>query len=208
MKFEFDTTQIRNIDRTGLEEGYLFGHYDSRGGAMLLVAESLPEACMAYNCQFEGADYPAPPHKLESDTSTQDFMDRYKVFVFGPWDPTNDCDLLNGENWIIEKVKVGFERWGGATDALLLIPNVFDIDQWREDGAETGCLDTDEYNVKDGLVKVGKDTIKIEWKAGMVWYQLETWDWGVNLSEDAYGCYFWRVPVGKMFGTLADGSDV
>lgn len=74
-------TADRPIIQT-IEKAFFFGHYDSRGGASLVVAKKLEEACRKYEEMFFAGWEEDDPGRVECDPAGDDFEEGLTVLVF------------------------------------------------------------------------------------------------------------------------------
>jgi hypothetical protein len=111
---------------TTLEKAYLFGHYDSRGGSMLILARHHIDALRVYGevfCVEEFKDEPKV-YNTQIDNLQEDFIARYRVIFCDAPCPTEPAELLedyteDGKGWKFGVVRNKFRgEWSESGTAV------------------------------------------------------------------------------------------
>lgn len=127
---------------------HIFGHYDSRGGASLVVGKTTPDAMVHYN--------EAVGFEPEWDAAGTDYIGRFDLIVCDEALPTEQCELLKdyGGDYNFGRIQTRFRVGDG------------EFSKWFK--TETVILWKGKAPV---LSDDGKATLKYE-------YRLKKWDVG------------------------------
>lgn len=152
---------------------YLYGHYDSRGGATIVKAPNLMEAHRKYLkiCDWD---------ENTSDVLIEDFIGKFDVVFMGtlvngvPEAPSlkPGVDLLYGENFTAFKMEAEWApgEWA-KIETLVFIPSS-DLPKSEKDGED----EEDGFDEDEAVV--------LTTESDGVHYRLTAWE----LGEDAFGC--------------------
>lgn len=208
MEFEGEVGRLRNV--------YFFGHYDSRGGATMIVAKNVLVAARHYAKAFDFSTDPEDAHVdlAISELMSADWPACTVTYVGDDLTKYVGSDLLNTDEddrrWLMARV-LRRGRWTGEVVAWrhpvdLLIDDDEDMTPeeatatWEEREAARDArrvasapkmLGVAEYKFRqetvDGKHYFGYDTdTKALRTDDLSAYSLEIWDMG----EDAFGCIF------------------